>query len=199
MAKMNEASTVIVLHTTQRWKLKGKEPCIAICSCGWRPLDVTIYPTKELSLSNERHRAIGVGVQGLADLFIALRIPFESKQARDLNVSIAESIYYAALESSSDLAAEQGVYKSYFDSPISHRIFQFDLWGITPSRSFLDWEMLRIKIRKTGLRNSLLVAYMPTAGTSQITGCSEGIEPITRCVNTADTYWLCSDIHVHPQ
>ena len=153
-----------------------------------RVLDVTIYPTKESSLSNERHRAIGVGVQGLADLFIALRIPFESKQARDLNVSIAESIYYAALESSSDLAAEQGVYKSYFDSPISHGIFQFDLWGITPSRSFLDWETLRIKIRKTGLRNSLLVAYMPTAGTSQITGCSEGIEPITRCANTADAY-----------
>lgn len=145
-----------------------------------RVLDVTVYPTGESVRSSERHRAIGVGVQGLADLFIALQIAFDSKQAKDLNIIIAETIYYAALDASADLAAEEGVYNAYFDSPASNGILQFDLWGVTPSRSYLDWDALKEKIRKTGLRNSLLVAYMPTAGTSQITGCSEGFEPITR-------------------
>lgn len=125
-----------------------------------------------------RHRPVGLGVQGLADTFMALRMPFDGPQARQLNVQIFETIYHAALESSAEIAEVEGPYQTYEGSPASQGRLQFDLWGITPS-SLWDWTALKAKIAKTGLRNSLLVAPMPTASTSQILGWNECFEPYT--------------------
>lgn len=147
-------------------------------------IDVNYYPIPEAENSNMRHRPIGIGVQGLADTFIMLRMPFDSDEAKGLNKDIFETIYYGALTASHELAKEHGAYQSYEGSPISQGIFQFDMWGVTPESGRWDWEVLREKIKADGVRNSLLVAPMPTASTSQILGNNECFEPYTSNIYT---------------
>ena len=125
-----------------------------------------------------RHRPVGIGVQGLADAFLMMRLPFESEAARQLNRDIFETIYFAAMSESCQMAKEEGPYSTYEGSPISQGKFQFDLWDVTPSDRW-DWEALRQEILAHGVRNSLLVAPMPTASTSQILGNNECFEPYT--------------------
>ena len=144
-------------------------------------IDVNYYPVPEARRSNMRHRPIGLGVQGLADAFMALRMPFDSPEARELNKQIFETIYHAACEASSDLAEEEGPYETWEGSPASQGQLQFDLWGVTPT-DLWDWASLKAKIARTGMRNALLVAPMPTASTSQILGNNECFEPYTRFV-----------------
>jgi ribonucleoside-diphosphate reductase alpha chain len=141
-------------------------------------IDRNYYPVPEARNSNLRHRPIGLGVQGLADVFIMLRMAFDSAEARQMNKDIFETIYYAALTASKDLAKELGAYETYKGSPISKGQFQFDLWGVAPSNRW-EWDILREEISKYGVRNSLLVAPMPTASTSQILGNNECFEPYT--------------------
>ncbi|KAK6347578.1 ribonucleotide-diphosphate reductase subunit rnr1 [Orbilia javanica] len=141
-------------------------------------IDVNYYPVEEAKNSNFRHRPIAVGVQGLADAFLALRMPFESPEARHLNKQIFETIYHGAAEASVELAAEDGPYESYQGSPASQGQLQYDLWNVTPT-DLWDWDELKAKIAKHGMRNSLLVAPMPTASTSQILGFNECFEPYT--------------------
>jgi ribonucleoside-diphosphate reductase alpha chain len=141
-------------------------------------IDRNYYPVKEARYSNLRHRPIGLGVQGLADTFVKLRLPFDSNEAKQLNKEIFETIYYAALTASKDLAKEHGPYETFQGSPISQGIFQFDLWGVKPSDRW-EWDILRDEIMKYGVRNSLLVAPMPTASTAQILGNNECFEPFT--------------------
>lgn len=148
-----------------------------------RIIDVNYYPVPEARNSNMRHRPIGLGVQGLADAFMALRLPFDSEGARALNRQIFETIYHAALEASCELAATQGTYESYPGSPASQGELQFDLWNVTPT-DLWDWRELKAKIAQHGLRNSLLVAPMPTASTSQILGFNECFEPYTSNIYT---------------
>ncbi|WWD19100.1 ribonucleoside-diphosphate reductase, alpha subunit [Kwoniella shandongensis] len=143
-----------------------------------RVIDRNYYPVPEARNSNMRHRPVGLGVQGLADAFMALRMPFDSPSARELNIQIFETIYHAALEASTELAQELGKYETYEGSPISKGKLQFDLWGRTPT-DLWDWTELRGKIAEHGVRNSLLVAPMPTASTSQILGWNECFEPYT--------------------
>ncbi|MBH48934.1 MAG: ribonucleoside-diphosphate reductase subunit alpha [Halobacteriovorax sp.] len=142
-------------------------------------IDINYYPVPEARNSNMRHRPIGLGVQGLADTFFGLRLPFESKEALELNNQIFETIYFAALTASTDLAAVDGTYETYEGSPVSQGILQFDMWGVKPTGKYWDWSELKAKIKKNGVRNSLLVAPMPTASTSQILGNNECFEPIT--------------------
>lgn len=144
-----------------------------------RIIDINYYPVPEARNSNMRHRPIGLGVQGLADTFFAMRMPFESKEALELNNEIFETIYFAALSASSDLAEKHGPYQTYDGSPMSQGLMQFDMWGIKPTGKHWDWEALRAKVKAHGVRNSLLVAPMPTASTSQILGNNECFEPIT--------------------
>lgn len=141
-------------------------------------IDVNHYPVMEAHNSNMRHRPIGVGVQGLADAFLALRMPFDSPEARKLNIQIFETIYHAALTASCQLAKEQGTYSTYEGSPVSQGILQYDMWNVTPSNLW-DWAALKADIKKHGVRNSLLLAPMPTASTSQILGNNECFEPYT--------------------
>jgi ribonucleoside-diphosphate reductase alpha chain len=141
-------------------------------------IDYNYYPVAEAQRSNFRHRPIGLGVQGLADAFIMMRMPFDSPQAKQLNKDIFETIYYASLTASKDLAKEQGAYETYEGSPISKGIFQFDMWNVQPSNRW-EWDILRDEIKKYGVRNSLLLAPMPTASTSQILGNNECFEPYT--------------------
>ncbi len=147
-------------------------------------IDINYYPVPEAENSNRRHRPIGLGVQGLADTFIMLRMPFESDEARQLNKDIFETIYYAAMETSMELATVEGPYQTYAGSPVSQGIFQFDMWGVTPTSGRWDWDDLRAKVIKNGVRNSLLVAPMPTASTSQILGNNECFEPYTSNIYT---------------
>ena len=142
-------------------------------------IDINYYPVEEARNSNLRHRPIGLGVQGLADTFIHLRMPFESDEARGLNKDIFETIYFAAMTASKDLAKKQGPYETFKGSPLSEGKFQFDMWGVTPESSRWDWEELRQEVMKHGVRNSLLVAPMPTASTAQILGNNESFEPYT--------------------
>lgn len=142
-----------------------------------RVIDRNYYPIEEAKNSNMRHRPIGIGVQGLADVFAILRVPFESPEARKLNKDIFETIYYAALEESCQLAIEEGPYETFEGSPASEGILQFDMWE--GNYTTLDWTNLKERIKKHGLRNSLLLAPMPTASTSQILGNNECIEPYT--------------------
>lgn len=142
-------------------------------------IDINYYPVEEARRSNLRHRPIGLGVQGLADTYIKLRMPFDSPEAKQLNIDIFETIYFAAMETSMELAKEKGPYDSYKGSPLSQGKFQFDLWGVTPSSGRWDWEGLRAQVLEHGARNSLLVAPMPTASTSQVLGNNECFEPIT--------------------
>lgn len=146
-------------------------------------IDGNYYPVEEAKHSNLRHRPIGIGVQGLADVFIMLRLPFESELARLLNKNIFETIYFAAMTASKDLAKEQGAYASFEGSPLSKGIFQFDMWNVQPSDRW-NWESLRKEVMQYGVRNSLLVAPMPTASTSQIFGNNECFEPYTSNIYT---------------
>jgi ribonucleoside-diphosphate reductase alpha subunit len=143
-------------------------------------IDKNFYPIKEARNSNMRHRPVGLGVQGLADAFLILKLPFESEQAKTLNEDIFETIYFAACEASCELAEREGAYESYAGSPSSKGQLQFDLWGRKPKSGRWDWSALKAKIAKHGLRNSLLVAPMPTASTAQILGNNESFEPYTQ-------------------
>lgn len=144
-----------------------------------RIIDINYYPVEEARRSNMRHRPIGLGVQGLADTFIKLRMPFDSDEAKGLNTDIFETIYFAAMESSMELAEKHGPYETFPGSPVSKGIFQFDMWGVTPKSGRWNWEELKQKVKKVGVRNSLLLAPMPTASTSQILGNNECFEPYT--------------------
>lgn len=146
-------------------------------------IDRNYYPIPEARNSNMRHRPIGLGVQGLADTFIMLRYPFESEEARKLNSEIFETIYYAAMTASKDLAKIDGAYETFAGSPVSKGIFQFDMWGVTPSPRW-EWDVLKEEVKKHGVRNSLLLAPMPTASTSQILGNNECFEPYTSNIYT---------------
>ena len=141
-------------------------------------IDVNYYPVPEAENSNRRHRPIGIGVQGLADAFLLLRLPFESQEAQTLNREIFETIYFAAMTASKDLAKVEGPYTSYAGSPISKGIFQYDMWNEIPGPRW-DWEGLKKEVALYGIRNSLLLAPMPTASTSQILGNNECFEPYT--------------------
>lgn len=143
-----------------------------------RIIDRNYYPVEEARRSNMRNRPIALGVQGLADAFMTLRLPFDSQQARELNIQIFETIYHAAVESSIELAAEEGPYETFQGSPASQGLLQFDLWERKPTELW-DWDTLKQNLAKHGLRNSLLVAPMPTASTSQILGNNECFEPYT--------------------
>jgi len=147
-------------------------------------IDNNYYPVKEAEYSNLRHRPIGLGVQGLADAFIQLRLPFESEGAKKLNKEIFETIYFAAMTASKDLAIKDGAYETFKGSPLSKGKFQFDLWGVKPDSGRWDWENLRLDVMNHGVRNSLLVAPMPTASTSQILGNNECFEPYTSNIYT---------------
>lgn len=141
-------------------------------------IDVTFYPLEECKRSNLRHRPIGIGVQGLADCFILMRFPFDSDEAKKLNIKIFETIYYGALEASSELAERDGPYETYDGCPVSKGELQFDMWHTKPT-DLWDWDSLKKQIKRTGIRNSLLLAPMPTASTAQILGNNEAIEPYT--------------------
>ncbi|MEH6308833.1 ribonucleoside-diphosphate reductase subunit alpha [Olivibacter sp. CPCC 100613] len=149
-----------------------------------RIIDNNYYPVDEARNSNLRHRPVGLGVQGLADTFILMRMPFESDAAKQLNKDIFETIYFAAMTASKDLAVKEGAYESFKGSPLSQGKFQFDLWNVKPDSNRWDWEGLRKEIKKHGVRNSLLVAPMPTASTSQILGNNECFEPYTSNIYT---------------
>jgi ribonucleoside-diphosphate reductase alpha chain len=142
-------------------------------------IDVNYYPTEKTRRSNMRHRPIGIGVQGLADVFMMMNVAFGSEEAKDINKSIFETIYHAALESSCESAAVDGPYETFAGSPASQGILQFDMWNVEIRNSRYNWPVLKEKIMEKGLRNSLLLAPMPTASTSQILGYNECIEPIT--------------------
>lgn len=143
-----------------------------------RIIDRNYYPVYEAQKSNLRHRPIGLGVQGLADTFVRLRLPFESDEAKKLNKEIFETIYYAAMVASKDLAKTEGAYETFEGSPLSRGMFQFDFWNVIPSNRW-DWQGLQAEIKQHGVRNSLLLAPMPTASTSQILGNNECFEPFT--------------------
>jgi ribonucleoside-diphosphate reductase subunit M1 len=141
-------------------------------------IDVTFYPVIEAERSNTRHRPIGIGVQGLADVFFRLKIPFDSPEAAEMNRKIFATIYHAAVETSCELAKSLGSYSTFQGSPASSGKLQFDLWNVAPHAMYEDWDTLR-NSAKQGMRNSLLVAPMPTASTAQILGNTEAFEPIT--------------------
>ncbi len=147
-------------------------------------IDVNYYPIPEARYSNMRHRPIGIGVQGLADVFMLMKMPFDSPAARQLNKEIFETIYYGAMETSMELSQKDGPYETFKGSPVSKGIFQFDMWGVTPDSGRWDWYDLKQKVRKHGVRNSLLLAPMPTASTSQILGNNECFEPYTSNIYT---------------
>ncbi len=147
-------------------------------------IDVNYYPVEEARNSNLRHRPIGIGVQGMADTFILMRHAFDSPEAKKLNSEIFETIYYASMEASMEIAKKEGPYKTYEGSPVSKGIFQFDMWGVVPSSKRWDWTKLKREVKKHGVRNSLLLAPMPTASTSQILGNNECFEPYTSNIYT---------------
>lgn len=146
-------------------------------------IDHNYYPVEEARRSNMRHRPVGLGVQGLADAFILMRYPFESDEAKKLNSEIFETIYFASLSASNELAKKDGAYETFPGSPASKGILQFDMWGVTPSSRW-NWAALKESIVKDGIRNSLLLAPMPTASTSQILGNNECFEPYTSNIYT---------------
>ena len=150
-------------------------------------IDVNYYPVPEARNSNMKHRPIGLGVQGLADAFILLRMPFDSPEARRLNEDIFETIYFGAMEASMDLSKVLGPYESFKGSPVSKGIFQFDMWNVTPKSGRWNWEQLKRDVKQFGVRNSLLLAPMPTASTSQILGNNECFEPYTSNIYTRRT------------
>ena len=155
-----------------------------------RVIDINYYPIPETERSNMRHRPVGLGVQGLADVFALMRIPWETDKAAELNQRIFEHMYYAAVEASAEIAEKEGPYSTYEGSPMSKGLFQYDLWEVQPLTDIdntLDWAALKHKVAKHGVRNSLLMAPMPTASTSQILGFNECIEPFTSNIYTRRT------------
>ena len=146
-------------------------------------IDENFYPVEAAKNSNLRHRPIGLGVQGLADTYILMGFPFESDDAKKLNKEIFETIYYASMTASKDLSKELGPYSTYEGSPVSKGIFQPDMWGVTPSTRW-EWSVLKEEVLKYGVRNSLLLAPMPTASTAQILGNNECFEPYTSNIYT---------------
>jgi ribonucleoside-diphosphate reductase alpha subunit len=160
-----------------------------------RVIDINFYPTPETKRSNMRHRPVGLGVQGLADVFALMRVPWESEKAAELNQRIFEHIYFAAVESSCECAQQDGPYETFAGSPMSQGIFQYDMWQstgtpvvpLTLDDGTLDWEDLKARVKAHGVRNSLLMAPMPTASTSQILGFNECIEPFTSNIYTRRT------------
>jgi len=146
-------------------------------------IDENFYPVEEARNSNLRHRPIGLGVQGLADAFIMLKYPFESEEARALNREVFETIYYAAMTASKDLAKVSGAYETFEGSPVSQGVFQFDMWNVTPTNRW-EWDVLKEEVKTYGVRNSLLLAPMPTASTAQILGNNECFEPYTSNIYT---------------
>jgi ribonucleoside-diphosphate reductase alpha chain len=148
-----------------------------------RIIDENFYPVVEAKNSNLRHRPIGLGVQGLADTYIMMGLPFESDEARTLNREVFETIYFASMSASKDLAKVEGPYETIKGSPVSKGIFQFDMWGVTPSNRW-EWDILKEEVKKHGVRNSLLLAPMPTASTAQILGNNECFEPYTSNIYT---------------
>jgi ribonucleoside-diphosphate reductase alpha chain len=152
-----------------------------------RIIDVNYYPTPKTEISNKRHRPIGIGVQGLADVFMLMNLSFNSDEARKINKDIFETIYHGALEKSMEMAMADGTYETFKGSPASQGILQFDLWNVDPTNLRYDWTAMKEQIKIHGLRNSLLLAPMPTASTSQILGFNECIEPITSNIYTRRT------------
>ena len=155
-----------------------------------RVIDINYYPTPETRTSNQKHRPVGLGIQGLADVFAMLRLSWESEKAADLNQRIFEHMYFAAVEASCEVAQQEGPYESFQGSPMSQGIFQYDLWEITPLTAqddSLPWEDLKKRVIQHGIRNSLLLAPMPTASTSQILGFNECFEPFTSNIYTRRT------------
>ena len=148
-----------------------------------RIIDENFYPIEEAKNSNLRHRPIGLGVQGLADAFIMLGYPFESEEARALNREVFETIYYASMTASKDLSKVDGPYSTFEGSPVSKGVFQFDMWGVTPTSRW-EWDVLKEEVKTHGVRNSLLLAPMPTASTAQILGNNECFEPYTSNIYT---------------
>ena len=148
-----------------------------------RIIDNNFYPVAEARNSNMRHRPIGLGVQGLADAFIMMGFPFESEEARALNREVFETIYFASMTASKDLAKVDGPYETIKGSPVSKGVFQFDMWGVTPTNRW-EWDVLKSEVKKHGVRNSLLLAPMPTASTAQILGNNECFEPYTSNIYT---------------
>ncbi len=146
-------------------------------------IDGNFYPVQEAKNSNMRHRPIGLGVQGLADTFIMMGFPFESQEARKLNSEIFETIYYASMTASKDIAKVEGPYETFKGSPTSKGVFQFDMWNVTPSNRW-EWDILKEEVKEHGVRNSLLLAPMPTASTAQILGNNECFEPYTSNIYT---------------
>jgi ribonucleoside-diphosphate reductase alpha subunit len=146
-------------------------------------IDENYYPVEEAKNSNMRHRPIGLGVQGLADAYILMRLPFESEEARTLNRDVFETIYYAAMTASKDLAKINGPYETFEGSPVSKGVFQFDMWGVEPTSRW-EWDVLKEEVKTHGVRNSLLLAPMPTASTAQILGNNECFEPYTSNIYT---------------
>ncbi len=150
-----------------------------------RIIDINYYPLEEARNSNMRNRPIGIGIQGMADVFILMRYPFDSEQAQQLNRDIFETIYYAALKESCQIAKENGKpYQTYAGCPVSRGLLQFDMWGVTPTSGLWDWDALRAEIAQHGIFNSLLLAPMPTASTAQILGNNESFEPYTSNIYT---------------
>jgi ribonucleoside-diphosphate reductase alpha chain len=152
-------------------------------------IDVNFYPTEETRASNMKHRPIGIGIQGLADLFAIMGLPFSSDEAQQMNSDIFETIYFASMTASVDLAKKEGTYESFVGSPLSNGEFQFNLWGFSENQlsSRWDWAKLRKQVMKHGARNSLLLAPMPTASTAQIMGNNEAFEPFTSNIYTRRT------------
>ncbi len=148
-----------------------------------RIIDENYYPVIEAQNSNMRHRPIGLGVQGLADAFIMMGLPFESEEARALNREVFETIYYASMTASKDLAKVEGPYETFAGSPVSKGIFQYDMWNVTPTSRW-EWDVLKEEVKQYGVRNSLLLAPMPTASTAQILGNNECFEPYTSNIYT---------------
>ncbi|XP_066582853.1 ribonucleoside-diphosphate reductase large subunit-like isoform X2 [Prorops nasuta] len=146
-------------------------------------IDVNYCPISETEKLNMRHRSIGIGIQGLADAFLLMRYPFDSEEAQKLNIQIFETLYYSALEASCEIAKEKGSYDSYDGSPVSKGILQYDTWNITPT-DLWDWAALKEKIAKYGVRNSLLIALMPTESLADIFGNNDSVEPFTSNIHT---------------
>jgi len=149
-------------------------------------IDINFYPTEKTKKSNFKNRPIGIGIQGLADAFFLMDVAFHSEEAKKINTNIFETIYHGALEKSNELSVEEGYYSSFIGSPASKGVLQFDMWNVVPSQRY-DWAKLKENIIRDGLRNSLLVAPMPTASTSQILGFNECFEPITSNIYTRRT------------
>jgi ribonucleoside-diphosphate reductase alpha subunit len=176
-----------------------RDVTMVICTNLNKIIDLNYYPTQEAKLSNQRHRPIGIGVQGLADTFAILGLPFEGEEARQLNKNIFETIYFAACTRSMELSKRDGSYESFKGSPMSKGKFQFDLWGADVTNDRYDWSSLRTQVMKHGLRNSLLVAPMPTASTSQILGNNECFEPFTSNIYVRRTLageFICVSKHL---